>query len=446
MVEKETDAPSAPRDQEPQAPKSTPETERVAVKKRRRRGRSFTLFLAAVGLLATALGAATVMFRNQDERLRVVADAIEQATEDPKSFILKEKEELGAWLTEKLPKGEEEARTSPAPASMPTDPTPTSAASAPAANGPGWAAPRETQQKPPVQNAEAEPLRQAPAPSVPPPNAIASDEIAPLVRRLEALEDGVRVATEAAAEARRAAEAKSPSERAEAPAAANLETKNTVAGLEARLDELTQSVAKLQEQLEQPKVGTRATPDVEAGPRPQSDKPLAALESLALAQAVQRALERAKPFAAELAALRRLGADPKSLAELAPFAEKGAPSPRDLLGTFEAVGKKLRAFENKPPEGTPLSDKLVLEAQRLVHLRPKGEAPKATADDITPKIEKALAHDDLAEAMRAFAGLPETTRAEGKEFGDLLAARLAAEEASTALVAAAISALDAGKN
>lgn len=446
MVEKETDAPSAPRDEEPQAPESTPETERVAGKKRRRRGRSFTLLLAAVGLLATALGAATVMFRNQDERLRAVADVIEQATEDPKSFILKEKAELGAWLAEKLPRGEEEGRASPAPASVPTDPTPTSATSAPGADGPGWTAPQEIQPKQPAQKAEAEPIREAPAPSVPPPNAIASDEVAPLVKRLEALESGVRAATEAAAEARRAAEAKSPSEQAEAPAAANLETKNTIAGLESRLDQLAQSVAKLQEQLEQPKVGTRATPDVDAGPHSQPDKPLAALESLALAQAVQRALERAKPFAPELAALRRLGADPKALAALAPFAEKGAPSPRDLLGTFEAVGKKLRAFENKPPEGAPLSDKLVHEAQRLVHLRPKGEAPKPTADELTPKIEKALAHDDLAEAMRAFAGLPETTRAEAKEFADLLAARLAAEEASTALVAAAIGALDAGKN
>ncbi len=281
-----------------------------------------------------------------------------------------------------------------------------------------------------------------------PPSSGANAEIAPLLRRLEALEGDVRAANEAAAEARRAAEVRPPLERGEAPAGTP-ETKNEIAALQARLDELTQSMSKLQQQLEQPKVGTRATPDVDPAATahaPPPSKAITALEALALAQAVQRALERAKPFAAELASLRRLGADSKALAELAPFAESGAPRPRDLLGAFEPLAKKLRAFENKPPEGTPLTEKFVHEAQRLVHLRAKGEAAKPTADDLTPKIEKALAHDDLAEAQQAFAALPEATRAQAKEFGDMLAARLSAEEAATALVANAIGDLNSGKN
>ena len=470
MAENESDAlPPAPEEEGAQFEGLAPEAEGAAPaprKGRRRGGHGVTLFLAAVGLLATALGGAAIVFRNQDERLGAVADAIEQAAQNPKNFILKEKEELGAWLAEKLPRGEEERKTVPPPlaadaGSKPTADAPPPAESAPSAAAPGWTAPREVQPKPPEQRAEAEPEPPAPAkpppppPAMEPPAAVAkpsppnvneSAQLAPLLRRLDALEAEVRAANDAAAEARRGAEARAPTERSEVPAAMAPETKTVIAALEARLDELAQSMAKLQARLEQPKVGTRATPDVEAGARSQPAKALPALESLALAQAVERALEHAKPYAGELAALRRFGADPKALAELAPFAEKGAPTPQDLLKAFEPVGKKLRAFENRPAEGTPLTEHLMHEAQRLVHLRPKGEAAKATADDLTPKIEKALAHDDLAGATQAFAALPEATRDQAKEFGEMLAARRAAEEAAAALVAGAIGGLDAGKN
>ena len=144
--------------------------------------------------------------------------------------------------------------------------------------------------------------------------------------------------------------------------------------------------------------------------------------------------------------MRRLGAELEGARRASAFRRKRRAETRDLLGAFEPLAKKLRAFENKPPEGTPLTEKFVHEAQRLVHLRAKGEAAKPTADDLTPKIEKALAHDDLAEAQQAFAALPEATRAQAKEFGDMLAARLSAEEAATALVANAIGDLNSGKN
>jgi len=460
MAENNADAPTpAPQEEEPQIADLAPEAEgaaRIPRKKRRRGG--FTLLLAAAGLFATALGGAAFVFRNQDERLGAIADAIEQAAQNPKTFVLKEKKELGAWLAEKLPHGEQAPEAvSASPVEGDRSKPTTYAEAAPAAAGPKWEAPQEAERKAPEVKAEAElapssPAPQAlapqtPAPPAPGPNAVGSAEIAPLVKRLETLEADVRAANDAAAEARRAAEAKAPPERAESPGIAASETKSLIAPLEARLNELAQAMSKLQEQLEQPKVGTRAQPDVDAAAsRAPQAKALTALESLALAQAVQRALDRSRPFAAELAALGRLGADAKAVAELAPFAQKGAPAPRDLLSDFEPIGKKLRAFENKPPEGTPLTGQLMHEAQRLIHLRPKGEATKATADELTPKIEKALAHDDLAGALQAFTALPEATRAQAKEFGQLLAARRAAEEAAASLVVNAVGDLDAVKN
>ncbi|HXZ17287.1 MAG TPA: hypothetical protein VEH77_15210, partial [Roseiarcus sp.] len=236
--------PPAPQDEEPPLAESAPDAGGAAPtpRKERRRGRhGFTLFLATVGLLATALGGAAIVFRNQDERLGAIADAIEQAAQNPKNFVLKEKEELGAWLAEKLPHGEDGRETVSAPpagdgASKPAP----SAESAPSAATPGWAAPRETERQPTELKAqvEAEPAPQAAAPSVPPPGAVGSAEIASLAKRLDAIEAEVRAANDAAAEARRAAEAKSAAERTESPAAPTPETKTLVAALEARLDEL----------------------------------------------------------------------------------------------------------------------------------------------------------------------------------------------------------------
>jgi hypothetical protein len=460
MAETTAEAPPpAPYGEEPQAAEWAPEPTSAAPtpRKKRRRGR-FTLFLASLGLLVTALGGAAFVFRNQDARLGAIADAIEQTAQNPKAFVLKEKEEIGAWLAEKLPHEQPVERAASAPpAGAESVKAAASVDSAQAAAAPGWAEPQEPKTKLPEIRAQAETAPQtsapqAPAPKVPPssppaPGAIGSAEIAPLLKRLETLEADVRAANEAAAEARRAAEARPAPEPAESPAATASETKTLIAPLEAKINELTQALSKLQQQLEQPKVGTRAQPEVDtpASRPPQQTKALTALQSLALAQALQRALDRSRPYAAELAALRRLGADPKRVSELAPFADKGAPTPHDLLTAFEPLAKKLRAFEDKPPEGSAITDQLMHEAQRLVHVRPKGEASKATADDLTPKVEKALAHDDLADALQAFSALQPATRAQAKEFGDTLASRRAAEEAAAALIASAIGDLDAGK-
>lgn len=65
MAENEADAPPpAPHEEESQIAGLAPEAESAAPAKRRRGGHGFTLFLAAVGLLAVALGGAAVVFKN----------------------------------------------------------------------------------------------------------------------------------------------------------------------------------------------------------------------------------------------------------------------------------------------------------------------------------------------------------------------------------------------
>ena len=196
----------------------------------------------------TALGGAAFVFRNQDARLGAIANAIEETAQNPKAFVLKEKEELGAWLAEKLPHeqpAQQAAATSPAGGESPK--ATVSADSAQAAAAPGWEEPQEPKTKLPEIRAQAETAPQSPAPQAPAPKAPAppapaptpsvngSADIAPILKRLETLEAEVRAANDAAAEARRAAEARPAPEPVEPPAAGVPEAKALIAPLEAQI-------------------------------------------------------------------------------------------------------------------------------------------------------------------------------------------------------------------
>jgi hypothetical protein len=460
-------------------------------RKRRGVGQVFTLLAAAVGLGATAIGGAAIVLKDKDERLRVIADAIEGAAKDPKGFFEHEKADLGAWLGKNLPKEADAPRAAPDQVAVeehPESKTPATAAS------PGWAAPREVAQpeakleapapkpEPPVQLVEEEVERPLPPrkfdPTVPqpepqptkaepppPPAKIeqpakieppAKPEPAPaaapvaedtaaapgVAKRLSAIEGDVRQALEAANEARRLANAKSPEGGAKGPA--TLELKNSILALEGRIDELTESVAKLRAQLDQPKVETRVAPEADVNARAAQTKSLGAVETFVLAQSLHNALERGRPFAGELAALQERGADAQIVAALKPFAEHGAPRGRDLATTFLPIGKRLRAAENTAPAGSSIGDQLLHNAERLVRVRPVTQGAQPTAEDLVPRIEQALAHDNWNEANEDFAKLPESARAQAKEFGDTLARRRAAEQAATALLSTATAGL--GKN
>ena len=181
MAENNAEAPPpAPHEEEPQAAEWAPEAEGAAPPRKKRRRGGFTLFLAAVGLLLTALGGAAFVFRNQDKRLSAIAGAIEQTAQNPKAFVLKEKEELGAWLAEKLPHElptRRAAATSPAGGESPK--AAVSADSAPATAAPGWAEPQEPKAKLPEIRAQAETAPQSSAPPALAPKALAPPASAP---------------------------------------------------------------------------------------------------------------------------------------------------------------------------------------------------------------------------------------------------------------------------
>jgi len=112
-------------------------------------GQKFTLLVAALGLFAIIGGGAAIVFKDKDERLRAIADAIEAAGRDPKGFFAEQEAMLGAWLTKTLPQdGAGEAKAPPLVAEKAAPPAaPEERASAeaptPPSPAPGWANPAD---------------------------------------------------------------------------------------------------------------------------------------------------------------------------------------------------------------------------------------------------------------------------------------------------------------
>jgi hypothetical protein len=408
----------------------------------------FTLLLAVLGLLAIGGGLAAIKFKDKDERLRAISDAIDAAAKDPEGFASSVETKLGelwASISSKV-EGDRKSKPSQTAANEPAAPTPKPAAepNPPAADEtprpsstPGWAVSREPKPAPAARDEQPAPVAApTPTPSV---RAEDSAQIAALVKRIEQLEATAREALEAAKDAQRSAK----------PAETGEKTTNEgsyLNALEGRIDELADEIRKVREQLDQPKSETRVAPDAADSAASTQAKAITAAETLGLAQSLMHSLERGRPFAAEQAALAERGVDPQLLAALAPVAEHGAPTAARLLTSFAPVAKRLRALEDAPATGGSLTDQLLHEAGKLVRVRPAGERANLSIAELVARIESALAHDDQEGASEAFAKLPDNARSEARAFGEALNQRRDAEQAATSLVANALAGLAHLKN
>jgi hypothetical protein len=452
---------SEPHESEIPAPEAAPETAAepapepaIAPPVRKSGGywQKFTLLLAVLGLLAIGGGLAAIKFKDKDERLRAISDAIDAAAKDPKAFassVETKLAELWASASSKV-EGDRKSKLGRTAANEPSAPTPKPAAEPnplPAVETPrptptpGWAAPREPKPAPAARDEQPASI----APPTPAPSVRAEDsaQIAALVKRIEQLEATSREALEAARDAQRSAK---PAETGEKTATPTADEGTYLNALEGRIDELADEIRKVREQLDQPKSETRVAPDAAESAASTQVKAITAAETLGLAQSLMHSLERGRPFAAEQAALAERGVDPQLLAALAPVAEQGAPTAARLLASFAPVAKRLRAFEDAPAAGGSLTDQLLHDAGKLVHVRPAGERANASITELVARIESTLAHDDLDGASEAFAKLPDNARSEAKAFGEALNQRREAEQAATSLVANALAGLAHLKN
>jgi hypothetical protein len=164
------------------------------------------------------------------------------------------------------------------------------------------------------------------------------------------------------------------------------------------------------------------------------------------ADAILRALGAGRPYAPEVATLEAVGTRTEALAPLKPFAEKGAPTGAQLAADFAPLADQVAAAGAPKPAESSLGDRLLNAAGRIVKVRRIGDATATDATSLAGRIEDSLQRGDVADAMKAFAALPESSRAVAKEFGEKLSARARADEAARALSREAYAALAQPKN
>ncbi|QFU15111.1 COG4223 family protein [Microvirga thermotolerans] len=161
---------------------------------------------------------------------------------------------------------------------------------------------------------------------------------------------------------------------------------------------------------------------------------------LSLASRLGDALRRGVPYSETLSALERLSKDPGRLAPLKPFAGEGAPTASDLARAFEPLRAAILRDDRGAGTGS-WTDRLWRMADRIVTVRPVGEAGGTGVPATLARIDRALDRGDVAGALAAWRSLPEPSRRLSEEWGRRLQARAEAEAALQAVADDALSAL-----
>jgi len=159
------------------------------------------------------------------------------------------------------------------------------------------------------------------------------------------------------------------------------------------------------------------------------------------ATALNAAVERGDAFAAELAAVKALGADPKLVAALEPFARPGVPSAAALARQFSELTPALVQAAD-PPSREGVLGRLQMNAEKLVRIRRVDEAPGSDAAAIVARSEAKAARGDLAGTAAELAQLAPNARAPAEAWIKSVQARAAAIDASRCLAADALSGLN----
>ena len=204
----------------------------------------------------------------------------------------------------------------------------------------------------------------------------------------------------------------------------------------ARADATAAALAELAQKLE------RTSKNFEAAlakQQPGNDRP----GRLAIAAAaLESTVARGAPFAAELAAVKALGADQSTLAALEPFASTGLPSANALAAEMSDLAPALTQASGGPPrEGGGFLERLQTGAERLVRIRRVEEVAGSDPAAIIARVEFKAVHGDIAGALAELASLPEAARAPAAAWIKKAQARAAALDASRKLAADSLAGL-----
>lgn len=165
---------------------------------------------------------------------------------------------------------------------------------------------------------------------------------------------------------------------------------------------------------------------------------------LAVATAALRtAVERGGPFTTELAVVKPLVTDASALAPLEPFAASGVPSNAALAQELTAIIQPMLRAAGEPPRDGGLLERLQANAEKLVRIRPVGEAGGDDRGAILARIEQKAAHADIPGALAELAKLPPAARGPVQGWIAKAEARNKAIEVSRRFAADAVAALKA---
>lgn len=240
------------------------------------------------------------------------------------------------------------------------------------------------------------------------------------------LDDRMKSATEALQKATQASQ--------QAVDASQAQAAENAKGVERQIQVQSEKIAGLNQAL----AGRAETATVQAGLR------------IVAADRIVSALNTGTPYADALEALRNLElGDPARLNVVATFADRGAPTARQLSAEFRPIVERLiasrKASQAKAVAETgDVKQRLFSMAEAIVQVR-KVDAPisstEATSDDALSQVQGALDRGAITDAARIFASLPEDVRTQASDFGTKLTSRAAAGEAAQALLADAFRAL-----
>jgi hypothetical protein len=261
--------------------------------------------------------------------------------------------------------------------------------------------------------------------------------LAGLNERIAALEAMVRdtaAAARAAAEradkaARQFADARKSGDEREAAQQLDRDALDDLAGRIKTLESRQMTVRQIQERLDR-LAGAAGAPDKVA-------------RAVVVAAALRTAVERERPFAAELAAARALGLDAAALGALEPFAATGVPRRNDVFRDLSALLPDLRRAAAPPGQDLGYLDRIQASAARMLNIRPVKDEPGDDPPSVLSRVEFKMVQQqqDVDAIVAELDKLPAAAKELAQPWRTRALARRDALEAARALAMVSLSKL-----
>jgi hypothetical protein len=160
-----------------------------------------------------------------------------------------------------------------------------------------------------------------------------------------------------------------------------------------------------------------------------------------VAAALRNAVERDRPFAAELAAARTIGLDEGALASLEPFATTGLPRRNELFRELSALLPELRRVSVPAGQDLGYLDRIQASAVRMLNIRPVKDEPGDDPSAVLSRIELRMVHEDFEAVVAELDKLPSQAKELARRWRTTALARRDAVEAARLVATASLAKL-----